>query len=543
MKPCTALVELTCASLLALLLASPAEAQDQARPDAMFLEPPVLQPNENPNTPLAASIRYVTAKPTRTELRIYDGSRSWTVEPEPECVQVHDVLLLGARADRAHEITVSVFDQNGGSWKARDPLVFVTPPLPADFAPLHVITSEPDQMEDGVTVFDAVSSRETDSFIVMVDAEGEVVWYFRTPHHVGAIQQLRNGNLLYMYDRVSIVEIDMLGNVVQEWYAAALGTKGAPEGAVLVDVNAFHHDVIELPEGMAADFMALSVEMRAYPSYPTDEVEREMVLRSANVVGDVVVAFKRDGEVVGEHAILDLIDPYRVCYDSMHDFWDPFFGTRTFDWSHGNAIVYDPADDSILYSARHQEAVIKFGRTSNQLKWILGTRALWGPEFAARVLRPTGVDLQWNYHQHGAKLTSNGTVIMFDNGNFRATPPDAPMPHNRSYSRAVEYQVDEAAGTAAQVWAFGGPAGGGSFFSPAYGDVDLLPKTGNVLVTDANRQAGDTYPVGWARILELTHTGSPAVVLELHLVDLDGAPPQSWSLYRSERLKSLYPGS
>lgn len=41
------------------------------------------------------------------------------------------------------------------------------------------------------------------------------------------------------------------------------------------------------------------------------------------------------------------------------------------NWAHVNSIEYDPKDDSIILSIRHQ-GVIKIGR-DKQVKWILGT--------------------------------------------------------------------------------------------------------------------------------------------------------------------------
>ena len=43
------------------------------------------------------------------------------------------------------------------------------------------------------------------------------------------------------------------------------------------------------------------------------------------------------------------------------------------NWAHVNSVDYDPADDSIIISSRHQSAVIKIGR-DKAVKWILSRR-------------------------------------------------------------------------------------------------------------------------------------------------------------------------
>ncbi|MEE8094511.1 MAG: hypothetical protein V3T47_09780, partial [Gammaproteobacteria bacterium] len=126
------------------------------------------------------------------------------------------------------------------------------------------------------------------------------------------------------------------------------------------------------------------------------------------------------------------------------------------------------------------------------------------------------------------------------------------------------------------VWRYGGP-GDEPFYSGFLGDVDWLPVTGNLLVTDGTRVTdadgqpvapapppagppggmrgarpdgmGGTPPGGpgsfgntgvrrWARIVEVTHTQPAEKVLELVFAD---EPPGGVSIYRAKRLASLYP--
>ena len=49
-------------------------------------------------------------------------------------------------------------------------------------------------------------------------------------------------------------------------------------------------------------------------------------------------------------------------------------------------------------------------------------------------------------------MTVDGTMCIYDNGNYQARPFDPPNQPAQGFSRGVEYHVDEAAGTVEEVW-------------------------------------------------------------------------------------------
>ena len=57
------------------------------------------------------------------------------------------------------------------------------------------------------------------------------------------------------------------------------------------------------------------------------------------------------------------------------------------NWAHVNSVDYDPADDSIIISSRHQSAVIKIGR-DKAVKWILSAPNGWNDQLKGKVLTP-----------------------------------------------------------------------------------------------------------------------------------------------------------
>jgi arylsulfate sulfotransferase len=191
----------------------------------------------------------------------------------------------------------------------------------------------------------------------------------------------------------------------------------------------------------------------------------------------------------------------------------------------------------VVVSLRHQDAVIKLDRTTGRLIWILGDPAGWRPPWSRALLQPEG-NITWPYHQHAPEWTPQHTLLMFDNGNFRHRPFDG-KPDN-SYSRAVEFAIDEVRHTVKEVWSYDSDYGV-PFFSGALGDADFLPETGNVLITDGFRVTPGQPADRWGRIIEVTHTKTPQRVFELIVRDRFQPPLNGWRIYRSERLPTLYP--
>ncbi|WOT04462.1 aryl-sulfate sulfotransferase [Shewanella youngdeokensis] len=149
------------------------------------------------------------------------------------------------------------------------------------------------------------------------------------------------------------------------------------------------------------------------------------------------------------------------------------------NWAHVNSVDYDPVDDSIIISSRHQSAVIKIGR-DKKVKWILGASRGWTGEFADKVLKPiedgkllkcsdagkcedTSFDYTWTQHT-AYKVDEKGTYTVFDNGDGRFL--EQPALPTMKYSRSVEYKIDEDNMTVEQIWEYGKDELGYEGYSP-----------------------------------------------------------------------------
>jgi len=212
------------------------------------------------------------------------------------------------------------------------------------------------------------------------------------------------------------------------------------------------------------------------------------------------------------------------------------------DWTHMNGIYYDAARDKALVSSNHLSMVMQLDLASGEIDWILGSHDAWRGPWSDLLLEPKG-DLMWSWHHHAPQLTPQGTILLYDNGPVRALPPfAAPPDFNQSFSRAVEYRVDEANRTVEQVWSYGGP-GDELFFSGFISQAAWMPTTGNVLVTNGGRvrtpDGGQGMPgMGhhWISLAEVTHTMPAEKVWEVIIDD----PAVSWTAFRTERIPGLY---
>ncbi|MEC4728769.1 aryl-sulfate sulfotransferase [Shewanella sp. D64] len=227
---------------------------------------------------------------------------------------------------------------------------------------------------------------------------------------------------------------------------------------------------------------------------------------SVNTVRDQILEVDKNGQLVDAWDLNEILDPYRdaallsldagaVCLNididkagqqtSADDLANAPYGDIPGvgpgrNWAHVNSVDYDPVDDSIVISSRHQAAMIKIGR-DKQVKWILGPKKGWTGEFASKVLTPvddnnkkldcdeTGVctdtNFEYSYTTHTFyKVDEKNTWTVFDNGDGRHLEQPA-FPTDK-YSRSVEYKINEKDMTVEQIWQYGKEELGYKGYSP-----------------------------------------------------------------------------
>ena len=146
------------------------------------------------------------------------------------------------------------------------------------------------------------------------------------------------------------------------------------------------------------------------------------------------------------------------------------------NWAHVNSVDYDPSDDSIIISSRHQSAIIKIGR-DKKVKWILGAADGWKDAFKKNLLQPVDADgkpikcergvcekdFDFTWTQHTAfRIDSKSDknviyVSAFDNGDGRGL--EQPALAEMKYTRGVVYKIDQRKMTVEQVYEVGKECG------------------------------------------------------------------------------------
>jgi len=483
---------------------------------------PTITLDPNGVTPLAGVVELTTDEPARITLSISDGIQTWAVV-FPEERTEHSLPVFGLKPNKAYTVTVTSFI--AGNTQSLASLQVVTAPLPGDFPMMEVIVSNPAAMEPGFTLLDQFRRRRSEEpaglYSIIVDAVGDVVWY----SSLGglATRQLANGNLMYLQDN-AMVEQDLLGNTT----VVPLQDPGL----------SLHHDLFPTEHGT---LLSLSRESVTVDGYPSSETDQDAPKQTTEIRDEPVVEFSMNGELINVWPLVDIIDPTRIGYSSLNS------TPQGLDWAHANAVIHDPRDDSIIVSVRHQDAVIKFSRSTGALKWILGPHDNWPVAFQPYLLTPIGTPFEWQYHEHAPMITPAGTLLLFDNGNFRASPFDGqtPVPDQENYSRAVEFAIDESAMEVRQIWQYG-LGSSPRLYSRFVSDADWLTETGNVLINFGGLTHTDgvlNSDLGWGnsttRIVEVDHNTPAETVFDMLFFNPD--PARSITVYRSERISGLYP--
>jgi arylsulfate sulfotransferase len=500
-----------------------------------FVAGPVFSPAAN--APLAGVLQVETDVPTRLNVTINDGERVRTISFF-DYTTVHSEPCFGFKPGRTNMITVAVFDRERNSLQAAGAATFVTPQLPGAFPTLKLHASDPGAMEPGYTLFIVnVAGPAPKLFAVIVDNAGEVVWY-NSPAASFDIRRLPDGNLFFP-GSTNFAEMNLLGEYVRNWAAPVLPLD--------------QHDGVPTDHGTIL-YLADAVE--TVTNFPASTSDASAFIKSAPVLYQDIVEMSASNEgVVGTWSPIKHLDPRRITYLFNVTSTDNPDGSGAalsgWDVEHSNAVIEDPADNSLIVSMRNQNAVVKISRDTGRLIWILGPHENWGPDFTPFLLNPVGETFAWQYAQHAPVITPRGTLLVYDDGNFRAEPygTNVAVADPENFSRAVEYAIDPVTMQVSQVWQYGSATPGEWFYTGYMGNAEPEPVTGNVLIDFSAVSYADGLPATpqgggsvSARLREVTHDAVPRVVFDLEVAAFPSAssPDTSATIYRAHRIPYLY---
>lgn len=438
----------------------------------------------------------------------------------------HQEYIHGLYRDSENTVYVAFTDMTGKELLTDTIKVITTTPedlVPQFFSASQLITSNPEDMEPGVTIVQDQGGGEYDAHrAYMLDSDGEVRWYLWLRNHPKlnicahcGFKRLKNGNFLAGDARLgNLFEFDMVGNLVKEWDIASKG-------------YVFHHEVTEMPNG---NLLATVTNVNSKNS------------EGGYTRFDYVIEINREtGKLVTEWDLKKSMDSQRSTMLSEQD-----LGDFKHNWTHSNAVVYSPEDDCIIVSNRYQ-GLVKLSR-DNRLIWFLTPHQETG-KVAAALLTPLDTngnaitdeavlvgtkyheDFDWEWGGHCPVLLDNGHILLFDNGYHRRYE-EIDLYGQTGYSRAVEYEINEKDMTVRQVWEYGHKEQGRRCFSVALSSVQYLPETNHVLFGPGVGTPNQNGAGG--KIIEVDYK-TKKVVFELHI-----SRPDYLVFHRVNRIP-LYP--
>jgi arylsulfate sulfotransferase len=423
------------------------------------------------------------------------------------------ILVAGMKPSTAYHVRAKLSANGSVVWTDRDH-VFTTAALGAVPAPPIVVTrpnpslsaSENPGVELIAYSVPAGAAPTLQTFVA--DRDGNPIWFYAPPDGTPSfLKPMPNGHFLVAIAGTSssiVREIDLAGNTIRQLDAATLQTNLQSLG-LLPNFLFFHHDFIPLDNGHMIVLGQTTKDFADLPGYSG----------TTTVEGDALVDLDQNFNPAWVWSAFDHLDVNR------HLMGLP-------DWTHSNAVVYNPDDGSLLLSIRHQSWIIgidyRNGAGSGDILWRLGEDG----DFALGGGDPS----QWFYAQHFPTFVdisgSQITLSVFDNGNLRVmdasgtTCGGALAPP--CYSRATIFQLDQSTMQAQVLWQYLP-----GFFSFWGGTSNPLPN-GNL-----EFEMSEPFPIPQlgSRAIEVTQTDPAQIVWQMDL--------QGGNSYRSYRIPSLYP--
>ena len=535
----------------------------------VFEQAPEVKANPNPRAPLAAVLTFKASGPVTTAVSIDDGLAKRTLNFGPHLDPAKGLPIVDLAAGRQFNVTVQISDKSGTTTSSKV-LSFRTPALPApglEWPTLTTTLADGGVLEPGLRFvsvrrrapgrqsFQTKSQQEFSrgwGLILALDAKGDVRWYYISQRRVAGIKPSPDGTLLFTTEDQRVVKIDILGNIIRQWYPEKRRLGTAAGATEITGLQTLHHEPSITPWGT---YISMSANGREILDYPSSVTDPQAPRKPSMVMGDKIVEFNAEGKVVWEWDAFDHLDPYLLHYHTFQPYWAVRGYPGYADWTHGNGITFDAERDLVIASFKHLDALVAIDRKTKDIRWIFGDPKGWPEKYQSRILKPVGLT-RYPWSQHHPHVTPQGTIVYYDNGMFQARPFDGReiVPFHRSYSRAVEIKVDPKAMTVTELWTSEKEQKPDSCVHWAMGDAQRMPATSNMMVIrsfcppiteklndqdeyDLTRRFVDDVPYA-GRVEEFSRT-APAKLLSQTRFD-DPNEILQWQLYGGFHAPSIY---
>lgn len=418
---------------------------------------------------LACRVRWDTPQPADSIVSF--GIDSFTLRArDPQLKLHHDVLVYGLHAETTYRLLARSTTAQGATATAPEKQ-YLTAPLPQGIQGA-MVDVDAKQVDPLAWVLTSVHLGQpavgtTLGFpgaAIAYDQAGYPVWFMQMPKSNNVLAAMQPGGQLMIMAEETSGLFNVAGAPLWQWLSP-FDLKGGTMLSSPMD-GMPHHDMRLLPGGRVARL--------------------EFDIQEGKF-GDRIVELDEEQKVLWSWSTLD-----HLAAD---------------DWPGLNSLRVSDSESHVLVSARNQSRVYWIHRKSGEVVWSAG------PGGTLKLQDTPGAS--WFALQHDAQLLPNGNLLVYDNG----------MP-KRGYSRAVEYEVDLAKGTATQVWECKGKTGE-HWYSAGEGSAERWDD-GRTLVAAPDYQA--SFPA-LSRVMLFTPEGE--LDWQIRLIPYQGKLPV---VYRASKM-------
>lgn len=314
----------------------------------------------------------------------------------------HSVKLLGLPA--LSEIAFEVVNAFGKKEQVCEGS-FETSNLPSELASLETTTLEADKISSERYLLGSIMTGGQAGILYAIDREANYRWY-----HIGA-DDVQTAHV--QFDRNSN---DILFNGVDPKHAVDVAAiyRVTLEGTLTDSVRTelAHHVFYQHEDGT---FVYPTADIRDWTDPESGEV--------LSVVGDTLVEQAPDGTTRAVWSAWDNLPIER------NDAWDDGFYAVGEDWTHGNAVTYDEATDSYLFSMGNVTTLVQIDRSTGETLDIISPNTY-----------TIDSDSTIFSFQHDGQWTEDGNLLLLSHGTTGTQP--------------IEYEIDQDAKTLHQVWTY-----------------------------------------------------------------------------------------
>lgn len=376
-------------ALLALLSAACDDPTESGPP------PAVASVSTDASGPLFRYLNVTLAGAAAVEITYSTAGRPTLRVQTDSGARQHRVFLPRLAPERTYTFEVRSVSRRGERGVPQNGTV-TTGALPADLAALKLSAQGTPTLP--LTMIELMITTTGYNGALIVDADGEIVWFWRTRGWINGVSRRQNGNFVMLDADSGLVELGPDAGVVQRLRNGS----DKPYGLI-------HHDATVTLQNTVYFF-----------------ARDTRVIRDTSVVGEAIWEWTPEsGQASKRWSSFDYFD------------WARDRGPQSAppNWMHANSIMIGPRGN-IVVSARNLDEVFSIAPGFGSIEWRLG-----GPNPTLQL--PPEARF---YSQHSAVEVATNRVLLFDNGLGR--------PELQTWSRVSEFSLDLGNGRATLTWQF-----------------------------------------------------------------------------------------